>query len=96
MEKEKVELTYRLHAVSNTVTDKEEYYEDLLRKWKAGVDKTIDDKARGRVKRELENWEVKQVAELKAKRVEELRVRHVDKLMQTVWLDPVEVSLVGV
>ena len=54
LEEQKVELTCRLHSVSDTVFDKEAYYEDILEKWKAGIDKTIEDEASGRVKREME------------------------------------------
>ena len=48
LEEEKLQLTCRLYAVSDAVTDKEEYYQGLLKKRKAGVDKTIEDAASGR------------------------------------------------
>ena len=96
LEEEKIELTCRLHMVSNVVSDKEEYYEDLLGKWKTDLDKTIQNEANGRVKREMKWWEQKRIEKLKARWEEELSVKHVDKLMQTVRLDPVEVSPVGI
>ena len=45
LEEEKVELTCRLRTVSDVVSDKEQYCEDLLAKWKEGVDKTVEEAA---------------------------------------------------
>ena len=45
LEEEKVELTCRLRTVSDAVSDKEEYYEDLFTKWKEGVDKAVEEAA---------------------------------------------------
>ena len=38
---EQVELMCRLCAVSDVVSDKKKYYENLLAKWNVGADKTI-------------------------------------------------------
>ena len=40
-QEEKMDLACRLSTVIEVVSDKEEYYKDLLLKWKEGVDKTI-------------------------------------------------------
>lgn len=54
LEEEKVKLACKLLAVSDEVSAKEEYYEDLLMKWKEGVDKTVEEAARWRLTREME------------------------------------------
>ena len=46
-------MTCGLCAVSDIVSDKEEYYKNLLGNWQSSVDKTIEYTASRRVKKEI-------------------------------------------
>ena len=43
LKKEKLELACRLYTLSDVVSMKEKYYENLLTKWKEGVDKSVEE-----------------------------------------------------
>ena len=83
-----MELTYRLRTVSQAVSDKEEFYEDLLTKYKVQWEELMERNVVKGVEWEMERWEKKRPAEL--------RVMQVDKVVQTVRPVLVKVSPVGV
>ena len=88
LEEDKVQLTCGLCMVSVAVFVKVMYYENLFLNQKAGMDKTVEDTAGQKVKREIDKQEKKQIKELK--------IKQVDKLIQTVELVPLKVSLISV
>ena len=88
VEEENMELTCRLRTISQAVSDKEEFYEYLLTKYKVQWEELTEKNVVKGVEREMERWEKKQL--------EELRVKQVNKVVQTVQPVLVEVSPVGV
>ena len=73
VKEEQVALGYSLRAISDAVSEKWEYYKDLLKKWRDGVDNSVCEAAGWKEKRAMEKWE--------EKRVEKMRVKQVDKLI---------------
>ena len=64
LEEENTELTCRLRTISQAVSNREEFYKDLLAKYKVQWEELTEKNVVKGVEREMERWEKKRLEEL--------------------------------